>query len=101
MRPRFVILEGEPGGIASDEYEALIAGGSREPRHPQIDENAIAELFYTSGTTGLPKGVALTQRKLYLHAVHAEVALGWQRGRRRPPRRPALPRQRLGRPPLR
>jgi fatty-acyl-CoA synthase len=76
-RPRFIALEGEAGGIASEEYESLLAGGSSEPRNPRIDETAVAELFYTSGTTGLPKGVALTHRQLYLHALHAEIALGF------------------------
>ncbi|HEY6058842.1 MAG TPA: fatty acid--CoA ligase [Candidatus Limnocylindrales bacterium] len=76
-RPRLVVLEGDPGGIASDEYEALLASGSTEPLHPRIDENGVAELFYTSGTTGLPKGVALTHRQLHLHSLYAELALGF------------------------
>ncbi|HVA86181.1 MAG TPA: AMP-binding protein, partial [Candidatus Saccharimonadales bacterium] len=76
-RPQFVILDGEPGGIAVHEYEALLAAGSPDPLHPQIDENAIAELFYTSGTTGLPKGVAMTHRELHLHALYAELGLGF------------------------
>ncbi|MFI5259890.1 MAG: long-chain-fatty-acid--CoA ligase [Candidatus Limnocylindrales bacterium] len=74
-RPRFVIMEGAPDGIASDEYEALLAGSSADPRKPEIDENAIAELFYTSGTTGFPKGVAMTHRELYLHCLYAEIGL--------------------------
>jgi fatty-acyl-CoA synthase len=77
-RPTFVILDGqpeEPGAIVATEYEALLASSSSEPLEPEIDENAMAELFYTSGTTGLPKGVAMTHRELYLHGLVAQIGL--------------------------
>jgi fatty-acyl-CoA synthase len=76
-RPIFIILEGEAGGLVDHEYEALLAGGSAEPLHPEVDENSIAELFYTSGTTGMPKGVAMTHRELHIHGLVAQIGLGF------------------------
>jgi fatty-acyl-CoA synthase len=76
-RPTFVVLDGDAGGVADHGYEALLASASTAPLDPEIDENALAELFYTSGTTGLPKGVAMTHRELYLHSLAAQIGLAF------------------------
>lgn len=70
----FVIMEGPVTTPATREYEELLASVSAEYQKPEIDENSIAELFYTSGTTGKPKGVATTHRTLHLHALYAAIA---------------------------
>jgi fatty-acyl-CoA synthase len=55
------------------EYEELLANASSEHAFPDFDENAQATTFYTTGTTGLPKGVYFSHRQLVLHAM-AELA---------------------------
>ena len=52
------------------EYEALLADASTEYDFPDFDENSIATVFYTTGTTGNPKGVYFSHRQLVLHTLH-------------------------------
>jgi fatty-acyl-CoA synthase len=52
------------------EYEALLKEASPEYEFPEdLDENTRATIFYTSGTTGLPKGVFFSHRQLVLHTL--------------------------------
>lgn len=51
------------------DYESLLAGAMTEFDFPDFDENAIATTFYTTGTTGNPKGVFFSHRQLVLHTL--------------------------------
>lgn len=74
-----VLLDDEggplPDGFAA-EYEAGLRQAEPVSNFPDFDENTRATLFYTTGTTGLPKGVYFSHRQLVLHSLAAMAALG-------------------------
>jgi fatty-acyl-CoA synthase len=51
------------------EYESLLAAAAPDYDFPDFDENTQATTFYTTGTTGLPKGVYYSHRQLVLHTI--------------------------------
>jgi fatty-acyl-CoA synthase len=77
---RFVLIEDAPAAVApvdlAGEYEALLAAASPDYDFPDFDENAQATTFYTTGTTGLPKGVYFSHRQLVMHTLATAAALG-------------------------
>ncbi len=71
-------MENPPDWITG-QYEDLLQEATSESvctsfNYP-FHEDDMAELFYTSGTTGPPKGVILTHRNLYLHALAAMASM--------------------------
>jgi fatty-acyl-CoA synthase len=59
-----------PEGVAwAGEYEALLRDADPAHAFPDFDENTRATTFYTTGTTGLPKGVYYSHRQIVLHTL--------------------------------
>ncbi|QII29181.1 fatty acid--CoA ligase [Stenotrophomonas maltophilia] len=74
-----VLLDDEDGPLPAGfvtEYEAGLREATPIISFPDFDENTRATTFYTTGTTGLPKGVYFSHRQLVLHSLAAMAALG-------------------------
>jgi fatty-acyl-CoA synthase len=72
-----VLLDGEPQAswLVPRNYDELLSSTTPyQCDFMQVDEDSVAELFYTSGTSDRPKGVALTHRNTYLHALSVIAA---------------------------
>ncbi|RLA13628.1 MAG: fatty acid--CoA ligase [Gammaproteobacteria bacterium] len=80
-RPTKLVLlrEGSEPELAEPcaiEYEAMLATANAEFEFKDFDENLPATTFYTTGTTGDPKGVFYSHRQLVLHTLSILAGLG-------------------------
>ncbi len=62
------------------EYESLVAGGDEDFQFADFDEQTRATTFYTTGTTGDPKGVYYSHRQIILHTLCVSAGLAMASG---------------------
>jgi len=71
------LLDGQPQAswLAPNNYDDILSAFPPfQCDFMQIDEDSVAEIFYTSGSSDRPKGVMLTHRNVYLHALSVIAA---------------------------
>ncbi len=69
--------DGTPAPEGWQDWETLLADATTTaPERPEIGENDVVSINYTSGTTARPKGVMLTHRNCYINAYSLIAHLG-------------------------
>lgn len=68
----------EPSVRICGDYEGLVAAAPDTYQFEDFDERALAATFYTTGTTGAPKGVLFTHRQIVLQCLSIAAAFGTQ-----------------------
>ncbi|HEV7419635.1 MAG TPA: long-chain-fatty-acid--CoA ligase [Mycobacterium sp.] len=71
---------GNGSGGDGDEYEAMLAEATPTDRSGDVQPDDVAIIMYSSGTTGRPKGVSLTQANLIAHTVNAHEGFEFDEG---------------------
>jgi acyl-CoA synthetase (AMP-forming)/AMP-acid ligase II len=74
------VIEVTPDGAEGDEYEAVLAAATPIGRGADVEPDDVAIIMYSSGTTGRPKGVALTQANLIAHTVNGQEGFEFDEG---------------------
>jgi acyl-CoA synthetase (AMP-forming)/AMP-acid ligase II len=69
-----------PEGGDGDEYEALLAGATPVDRGDDVEPDDVCIIMYSSGTTGRPKGVELTQANIIAHTLSAHEGFEFDEG---------------------
>ena len=60
-----------PEGNDGDEYEAMLAAATPRDRGADVSPDDVCVIMYSSGTTGNPKGIRLSQANLVAHTLNA------------------------------
>ncbi|MDP2663168.1 MAG: AMP-binding protein [Dehalococcoidia bacterium] len=74
------ICVGQPGFEGAGNFDDAARYPASEPRPAPIRENDICNVIHTSGTTGRPKGAALTNAGQTITGIQYSLGLGLDRG---------------------
>ncbi len=74
------VIEVTPEGAEGDEYEAMLAAATPVDRSADVEPGDVGIIMYSSGTTGRPKGVALTQANLIAHTINGQEGFDFDEG---------------------